>query len=36
MSGPPPMINAAKQAFSAHGLADEYLFYDSFESAVDR
>jgi CDP-4-dehydro-6-deoxyglucose reductase len=36
MSGPPPMINAAKQVFGAHGLPEERLFYDSFESAVDR
>lgn len=36
MSGPPPMINAAKQAFGAHGLPEDCLFYDSFESAVDR
>jgi CDP-4-dehydro-6-deoxyglucose reductase, E3 len=36
MSGPPPMVNAAKQAFGARGLAEDCLFYDSFESAVDR
>jgi len=34
MSGPPPMISAAKQAFGAHGLPEECLFYDSFENAV--
>jgi CDP-4-dehydro-6-deoxyglucose reductase len=36
MSGPPPMVHAAKQAFSAHGLPEECLFYDSFENASDR
>lgn len=35
MSGPPPMINAAKPAFAAHGLADDQLFYDAFEAAAD-
>jgi CDP-4-dehydro-6-deoxyglucose reductase, E3 len=35
MSGPPLMIEAAKQAFRAHGLPDEQLFYDSFEFAAD-
>ncbi len=34
-SGPPPMIEAAKQAFKAHGLPDGRLYYDSFEFAVD-
>ncbi len=32
-SGPPPMIAAIKQAFFAHGLTPERLFYDSFEFA---
>jgi CDP-4-dehydro-6-deoxyglucose reductase len=31
MSGPPPMINAGKEAFLAHGLPAENLFSDSFE-----
>ncbi len=31
MSGPPPMIEAGKQAFLAHGLPGEALFSDSFE-----
>ena len=35
MSGPPPMIEAGKQAFAAHGLPDEQLFFDSFEFAED-
>lgn len=35
MSGPPPMIDAAKRAFPAHGLPEEQLFFDSFEYAAD-
>ncbi len=31
MSGPPPMIEAGKQAFLAHGLLGEDLYSDSFE-----
>ncbi|MEJ2610242.1 MAG: CDP-6-deoxy-delta-3,4-glucoseen reductase [Candidatus Thiodiazotropha sp.] len=31
MSGPPPMIQAGKAAFLAHGLAVEELYSDSFE-----
>lgn len=31
MSGPPPMIEAGKTAFLAHGLPGEELFSDSFE-----
>lgn len=31
MSGPPPMIEAGKTAFLAHGLPPEELFSDSFE-----
>jgi CDP-4-dehydro-6-deoxyglucose reductase len=31
MSGPPPMVQAGRQAFSAHGLPDTALYYDSFE-----
>ena len=31
MSGPPPMIAAAKRVFAAQGLPPEQLFYDSFE-----
>ena len=34
MSGPPPMIEAAKPAFAARGLPAEQLFYDSFEFSV--
>lgn len=32
-SGPPPMIEAIKQAFFARGLAPDRLFFDSFEFA---
>lgn len=32
-SGPPPMIEAIKRTFGAHGLSLEWLFYDSFEFA---
>ncbi|HHZ88137.1 MAG TPA: CDP-6-deoxy-delta-3,4-glucoseen reductase [Chromatiales bacterium] len=35
MSGPPPMIEAAKTLFFALGLPDDRLFYDSFEYAAD-
>lgn len=35
MSGPPAMIEAARAAFAARGLPEEYLFYDSFEYASD-
>jgi len=31
MSGPPPMIEAGKRAFLAHGLPGEVLYSDSFE-----
>ncbi len=31
MSGPPPMINAAKQAFLDKGLSPDHLYSDSFE-----
>jgi CDP-4-dehydro-6-deoxyglucose reductase len=34
-SGPPPMIDAARAAFSRHGLPADQLFYDSFEFAAD-
>lgn len=33
LSGPPPMVRAAKTAFAAIGLAPEHLHYDSFEDA---
>lgn len=33
MSGPPPMIHAARAAFAARGLAADRLFYDAFEAA---
>ncbi len=32
-SGPPPMIEALKQAVKAHGLQEDRLYYDSFEFA---
>lgn len=35
MSGPPPMVDAAKRAFAEHGLPAEQLFSDSFEFAAD-
>lgn len=34
-SGPPPMIEAGKQAFMRHGLAEDRYFHDSFEFAHD-
>jgi len=34
-SGPPVMVNAAKQEFLMRGLPEEQLFYDSFEFAPD-
>ncbi len=33
--GPPVMIEAAREAFIAHGLDPERLYYDSFDYAVD-
>ena len=35
MSGPPPMIHAARDAFIAAGLPADRLFYDSFEAGGD-
>jgi len=35
MSGPPAMIDAAKQAFAKHGVEERRLFYDSFEFGLD-
>lgn len=35
MSGPPPMIMAARQAFSAQGLPSAQLYSDSFEFSSD-
>ena len=35
MSGPPVMINAARDDFAAHGLPLEQLFYDSFDFNPD-
>jgi len=32
-SGPPPMIDAARDAFAAHGLPADCLYFDSFEFA---
>lgn len=34
-SGPPPMIEALKKSFPAHGLPEDQLFYDSFEFSYD-
>jgi CDP-4-dehydro-6-deoxyglucose reductase len=35
MAGPPPMINAAREAFRAAGMPDAQMHYDSFEYAED-
>lgn len=35
LSGPPPMVNAAKAAFVAQGLPESQLYYDSFEYSTD-
>ncbi len=35
MSGPPAMIEAAREAFAACGLPEDRLFYDSFEFGLD-
>ncbi len=35
MSGPPPLIEAARRDFAAHGLPVHHLYYDSFEFAPD-
>lgn len=35
MSGPPAMIQIAKETFAAQGLPDEHLYYDSFDFAAD-
>ncbi|HRJ51758.1 MAG TPA: CDP-6-deoxy-delta-3,4-glucoseen reductase [Candidatus Thiothrix moscowensis] len=35
MSGPPPMIHAAKTAFLAHGLPEAQLYSDSFDFSPD-
>ncbi|MDH5517015.1 MAG: CDP-6-deoxy-delta-3,4-glucoseen reductase [Gammaproteobacteria bacterium] len=35
MSGPPPMVNAAKQAFLAQGAKPEQMYSDAFEYSVD-
>jgi len=34
-SGPPPMVEAVREAFAAHGLPADRLFYDSFEFSTD-
>ena len=36
MAGPPPMIIAAREAFRQAGLADEQMFYDSFEYGASK
>ncbi len=35
MSGPPPMIDAARKDFAGHGLPESQLHFDSFEYALD-
>ncbi|MDZ7810968.1 MAG: hypothetical protein U5L11_13995 [Arhodomonas sp.] len=35
MSGPPPMIDAARTAFLVHGLDPDHLYFDAFDYAVD-
>lgn len=35
MSGPPAMIEVAKRQFIEHGVAEDRLFYDSFEFGLD-
>lgn len=35
-SGPPPMIEAAKPEFTARGLAEERLYFDSFEFSHEK
>jgi len=35
-SGPPPMIEAARAAFTAHGLPADHLYFDSFEFSHGR
>jgi CDP-4-dehydro-6-deoxyglucose reductase len=35
MSGPPAMIEAAKKAFTRHGVPPDRLYYDSFEFGLD-
>ena len=35
MSGPPPMINAARNAFLSHGLPQDKMFSDAFDFADD-
>lgn len=35
VAGPPPMIEAAQQAFTQQGLPQEQLFYDSFDYSAD-
>ena len=35
MSGPPPMVQAGKQAFSRAGLDADHLYYDSFDYAFE-
>ena len=36
MCGPPPMIEAGRQAFKARGLTDSQLYFDSFEFAAQK
>jgi len=36
MSGPPVMINAAREAFTGHGLTMDHIYSDAFEYAKDQ
>lgn len=35
MSGPPPMVNAAKDAFLKHGANEDHMYSDAFEYSAD-
>lgn len=35
MAGPPPMVNAGREAFRRAGMPDEHMHYDSFDYAED-
>jgi CDP-4-dehydro-6-deoxyglucose reductase len=35
MSGPPAMIDTAREAFQAHGIINRRMYYDSFEFGLD-
>ena len=36
MAGPPVMVQAGREAFSAAGLSQERMFSDAFEYAADK